>query len=115
MATSRRRQPFCALGPITGWAVAAAVVWGLGLPAAGARGQDEEAPGVEARGEAPRRARGGVPGEGSWGQPEQLDRTTLSGRVELGRLVDLAAERLGLNIEYHESAEQTLGRPPYLA
>ena len=41
-----------------------------------------------------------------WAQPETLPRTRLSGEVELARLVDLCAQRLGLKIEYDAKTVQ---------
>ncbi len=42
----------------------------------------------------------------SWAQPDTFPRTRLSGEIELARLVDLCAQRLGLKIEYDAKTVQ---------
>ncbi len=41
-----------------------------------------------------------------WAQPDTFPRTRLSGEIELARLVDLCAQRLGLKIEYDAKTVQ---------
>jgi hypothetical protein len=68
-----------------------AFAWVL-LAAVGAAEAQQEGQGGQRQGQG---------GQGGEGGARRLD---LSGRVELARLVDLASARLGLNIEYDESA-----------